>query len=108
MVLLRGEVKFAAIDAAAAEANELVAAVTGKIIRILALCLVADAAVDVTMQDDAASPVVLMGPFKDLSVGHLVLPYAVEGWGQTTSGKALDMLLGGATQVTGCLVYAEV
>ena len=107
MVVLRGEVKFAAIDEAAGAANELVAAVSGKSILVLAMALVADGAVDVTIQDDSGSPVVLMGPLKDLQVG-LVLPFADQGWFQTTAGQALDMLLGGATQVTGCLVYAEV
>jgi hypothetical protein len=107
-MVLAGEVKTVVVDAASAAANELVAAVTGKAIRILALALLSDAAVDVTIQDDSGSPVVLIGPLGDINKVSFVLPFSEEGWGQTTRGQALDMLLGGATQTTGVLVYAEV
>jgi hypothetical protein len=108
-MVLSGEVKTVVVDEAGSAANELVAAVSGKAIRILALALLSDSAVDVTIQDDTGGgAVVLIGPLGDINKVSFVLPFSEEGWGQTTRGQALDMLLGGATQTTGVLVYAEV
>lgn len=86
--------------------TELIAAVTGKSIRILALVISQTAKVVVTLQDDAGSPKVLMN-FDDITA-PLVVPFSEAGWGQTASGQALDIGVGGVSTVTGTLVYAEV
>jgi hypothetical protein len=102
-------VKRAAVSAAGAGDNTLVAAVTGKKIKVLALVLCAAAAVDVRLESGAGGTA-LTGVMS-LTAGdlRLVFPLAVPGyhWVETAAGALLNMELGGAVQVSGCIVYYE-
>lgn len=104
-----GPVKFAAISENTDAANELVEAVTSRKIRVLAIALMVAGAVNVTLQDDTGTPVVLIGLLPFAAAGDtFILPYNPCGWCETSSGQALDLLLSAAVAVTGCLVYQEV
>jgi hypothetical protein len=102
-------VKRAAVSTAALGDNTLVAAVTGKRIKVLALVLCAAAAVDVRLESGAGGTA-LTGVMS-LAAGdlRLVWPLAVPGyhWVETAAGALLNMELGGAVQVSGCIVYYE-
>jgi hypothetical protein len=102
-------VKRAAVSTAALGDNTLVAAVTGKRIKVLALVLCAAAAVDVRLESGAGGTA-LTGVMS-LTAGdlRLVWPLAVPGyhWVETAAGALLNMELGGAVQVSGCIVYYE-
>ena len=87
--------------------GEIVAAVAGKKIRILAVTFSSASAVALTLQDDAGTPNVLLGPFSDVTAGF-ALPYSEEGWQETASGQALDVVVGALVQSEVMVVYAEV
>ncbi len=106
--------KFAVIDENTVGPNQLVAGVTSpsnKKIRVLAYVMVgADAAAMVaTFQDDAGSPVKLTGPMTLAAEGGGgCAPFNPLGWFETTAGDDLDLLLGGAYQVSGHITYVEI
>ena len=89
---------------------EIVAASSGKKIRVLAL--IAQAA-DGTMQFESASTVIF-GPFRldaDGAAGSmspLVLPFLESGWFETTAGEALNIDLSATDLNTGTVIYAYV
>lgn len=99
--------KFAAISASGSGNNTLVAAVTGKKIRVLALALIANAAVNAKLQSGAGGTDIT-GLFYCAGNGGLVLPYNKVGWCQTAAATLLNLNLSGAVAVGGCLVYVEV
>jgi len=113
-------VKTAKAAITTATTTELVAAVSGKSIMIVGLFMAEGAAVDTTviLQDDAGSPVQLIGKTgaaialsKSGAVGAqtVVLPWNPGGWGKTTSGKALDCVSTGTTPDLFVLVqYVEI
>lgn len=103
-------IKRAAIAAASNGDNELVAAVTGKKLRLLALELTAAEAVNGKLQSDAgAGAVDLTGLHYFGATGPAwSLPYNAAGWCETASGKKLNLSLSAAKAVGGALVYAEV
>ncbi len=106
-------VKRAKIDAvsAAAAGNVLVAAVATKQICVLGICLVAASAVDVSFYSDAADVGTALSGVMSLAAGggFVIDPPADtrHHWMETVAGKALTMLLGGAVQVSGWLIYYE-
>jgi len=97
----------AAVSGATSGNNTLVAAVSGKKIKVLGLALVAAAAVDVRLESGAGGTA-LTGVMS-LTAGNLqwVLPPVEPGyaWVETVAGALLNMELGGAVQVSGCIVY---
>jgi hypothetical protein len=96
---------FAPIVASASGATTLVAAVSGKRIRVLALTLTANAAVNLKLQSHA-TPTDLSGLFYMAAQGDgVVLPFSPVGWCQTNVGEALDINLSAAVAVGGMLVY---
>lgn len=99
--------KFAAISAATSGNNTLVAAVTGKRIRVLAMALVANGSVNVKAQSGAGGTD-LTGLFYLVANGGFVLPYNKLGWFQTAAAALLNLNLSAAIAVGGCLVYVEV
>lgn len=101
------EAKFAAIDVAGSGDNTIVAAVTGKKIRVLALFLVASAAVTVRFESGAGGTA-LTGQMQLGANGVLVLPENANGWFQTAAAALLNLELSGAVSVDGGLVYLEV
>jgi hypothetical protein len=99
--------KFAAISASGSGNNTLVAAVTGKKIRVLAMALVANAAVNAKLQSSAGGTD-LTGLFYLAANGGFVLPYNPVGWCETVAAALLNLNLSGAVAVGGCLMYVEV
>ena len=100
-----------AIDTATAASNELVAAVTGKRVRVYGLWIQAAGTVTLTFEDDdgtnLAGAIVLNAretvawyPITDGKGSWL--PYLV-----TQQGDGFHMLLGGSVQVSGTLWYSQ-
>ena len=99
------------IDTATATSNELVAAVTGKRVRVYGLWIQAAGTVTLTFEDDdgtnLAGAIVLNAretvEWFPISNGQGEwLPYLV-----TQKGDGFHMLLGGAIQVSGTLWYSQ-
>lgn len=99
--------KFAVIDNATSGDNTLVAAVTGKKIRVHQLALIGSAAVTVRFES-GASGTALTGQMQFAANGGFVLPFSPMGWFETASDALLNMELNGATSVDGVLGYTEV
>lgn len=99
--------KFAAIAASSSGNNTLVAAVTGKKIRVLALYLVANGDVNAKFQS-AASGTDLTGLAYLVANAGFVLPFNPLGWFETTAAALLNLNLSGAVAVGGALTYVEV
>ncbi len=105
--MVGSELQYASVDAASSGDNTLVAAVAGKRIRVVSLFLVASGAVAVAFES-GASGTALTGQMNVGSKGNVVMPFNPEGWFQTVAGALLNMELGGATSVDGCLTYVLV
>ena len=105
--------KRAKIDCAsdAAAGNELVAAVVGKKICVMAACFMAATAVNATFYSGAADTgTALTGPMPLGDTGGFVCsPPAAAGmaWLATEVGQPLTLKLDAANQVSGFLVYFE-
>lgn len=99
--------KFAVISGATSGNNTLVAAVADKKIRVVALTAVAITAVTVRFES-GADGTALTGVMSIGATGGFVLPYNPVGWFETGTNTLLNMELGGAVQVSGCLTYVEV
>jgi hypothetical protein len=98
---------FANLTASSSGAQQLIAAVSSKKIRVLALALVANAAVNVKFQSHV-TPTDISGLYYCAQNGGFVLPFNPAGWFQTVSGEALDINLSGAVAVGGSIVYVTV
>lgn len=107
MAFVGSEPKYAVIDAATLGDNTIVAAVTGKKIRVLAAFIVASGAVTVRFES-GASGTALTGQMVMGANGTLALPLSSEGWFETAAGSLLNLELSAATSVDGCIVYVEV
>ena len=101
------QVKYAIIDAASSGDNTIVAAVTGKKIRVLSLFYLASGTVTVRFESGAGGTA-LTGQMQHTAQTGAVLGYNEEGWFETTSGALLNMELSGATSVDGSLSYIEI
>lgn len=103
------QIKRAAISAASSGDNTLVAAVTGKKIKVLSLILVAAGDVDVRLESGAGGTA-LTGVIELAAAGNgFVLPPSFPGyhWVETAAGSLLNLELSLAVQVSGCIVYYE-
>lgn len=103
--------KFAAIAAAAADVNTLVAAVAGKKIRVLALWIVAGAAGNIYFTSGAGGTVIAGGSTNTINLaanGGFVLPFSASGWLETEVGKLLNMNASSTGPFGGGVVYVEV
>jgi hypothetical protein len=98
----------AAVSGATSGNNTLVAAVTGKKIKVLSLVLVGAGAVNVRLESGAGGTA-LTGVMSLTANGDLkiVFPITEPGyhWVETAAGSLLNMELSGAVQVSGCIVY---
>lgn len=101
-------VKFAVIDAASSGDNTLVAAVTGKKIRVLSAVLVASNAVTVRFESGAGGTALTGQMVLTNPSDGFTLPFSPCGWFQTAAGSLLNLELSGAVSVDGCLTYIEV
>lgn len=100
-------VKYAVINAAGAGNNTLVAAVTGKKIRVLAFAMVSGGIVTATFQT-AAGGTALTGAIPMAANTQVTAPYSPDGHFETAASALLNLSLGGAVQVSGWLVYQEI
>lgn len=101
------QVKFASVSAASSGDNTLLSAVSGKRIRVLDYVLVGAGAVTAKFESSTSGPD-LSGAMT-LSTGVPNAPgFSPAGHFQTDAGALLNLVLGGAVQVSGYLVYQEV
>jgi hypothetical protein len=101
-------VKRAVIDKAGSGDNELVAAVTGKKIRVLAAFFTMTGTAVTIRFESGAGGTALTGQMTPAQGQTVVLPYNPHGWFETAAATALNLELGGAQSVDGGLVYIEV
>jgi hypothetical protein len=101
-------VKRAVIDKAGSGDNELVAAVTGKTIRVLAAFFTMTGTAVTIRFESGAGGTALTGQMTPAQGQTVVLPYNPHGWFETAAATALNLELGGAQSVDGGLVYIEV
>lgn len=100
--------KFVAIAAAGSGDNTLVAAVTGKKIRVLAgLVHMTGTAVTIRFES-GASGTALTGQMTPVAGTSIQLPFCPLGHFETAATTLLNLELGGAQAVAGWLVYIEV
>lgn len=85
-----------------ASSNELVAAVSGKKIRVTSYTLVSAGAVDATFEDGDGTD--LAGTFTMIT-GTPVTAYDPRGLFETPAGKSLNLLLGSGVLVAGHFNY---
>ena len=108
-VVAGSPLKRAIIDAASAGDNEVVAAVTGKKIRVHSLYLVNGHTATQTVRfESGAGGTALSGQMILGANGGLVLNDNEKGWFETAAGAALNLELAGGTTVDGGLTYSEV
>jgi len=105
--MVGSELQYAIIDAAESGDNTLVAAVSDKRIRVLSLFAVASGAVLVRFESDTGGTA-LTGQMSAAANGNIEMSFNPEGWFQTVAGELLNMELGSATSVDGCLTYVLV
>jgi hypothetical protein len=102
------QVKRAVVDHATIGDNTIVAAVTGKKIRVLS-CLLVMTGTAVTIRfESATGGTALTGQMQPSQGGGFVLPHNPVGWFETLSGELLNLELSGAQSVDGVIVYVEV
>ena len=99
--------KFVVVTASSSGVTNIIAAVSSKHLRVLALQLTANAAVNVKWQSHV-TPTDITGLAYLAANGGYVLPYNPLGWFQTVAGEALDINLSGAVAVGGSITYVEV
>ncbi len=107
MADVTSELQYAKIDAAGSGDNTLVAAVSGKKIRVMSLFAVASSAVTVAFES-GASGTALTGQMNVGANGSIVMPFNPDGWFETVAAALLNMELGGGVSVDGCLTYVLV
>ena len=101
------QVKYAVIDAALLGNNTLVAAVTGKKLRVISMFYMASGAVTAIFQSGAGGTA-LTGGLQHTAQTGMVLPDNEDGWFETAAGSLLNINLSGAVSVDGALSYIEV
>ena len=99
--------KFVAISAATSGNNTLLAAVSGKKIRVLSYTLVCTSAVTAKFQSGAGGTD-LTGAMPFGANGGVSVPFNPVGHFETGSAVLLNLVLGSAVQVSGHLCYVEV
>lgn len=102
-----GTVKYAVIDCASSGDNTLVAAVTGKKIRVIS-CMLISAGTVTTRFESGTGGTALTGQMNLIANTGYVLPYNPDGWFETASAALLNLELSAAISVDGCLTYVEV
>ena len=98
--------KFAAIDASTNGDNTIVAAVSGKKIRVLVYSLVCTLATTVRWKSGGATN--KSGPMAFAANGGISVPYCPVGHLETATTADLVLNLSAGNQVSGHLVYIEV
>ena len=105
---LNVEVKKVAIAASGSGDNTIVAAVTGKKIRVVSLFFICGGTVNVRFESGAGGTA-LTGVMPFIAQTGMVLPMNEDGWfADTAAGALLNMELSAAVSVAGSLSYIEV
>lgn len=94
----------AVIDNATSGDNTLIAAVTGKKIRVKSLFLIAADAVTIRFESGAAGTA-LTGQMVVAASGGFVLPYNGNGWFITAASALLNLELSGNVSADGAFTY---
>lgn len=94
----------AVIDAATSGNNTLVAAVSGKKIRVMSCFFICAGAVNVRFESGAGLTA-LTGQMNFPANGGISLPFNPGGWFETNAGELLNMELSDAVSVDGALTY---
>lgn len=106
--MAQSEAQYAVIDDATSGNNTIVAAVTGKKIRVLGYVLVAGGAVNARFESDADGTA-LTGVMTLAAAGDVIAPgYNPSGHFETVAGELLNLELSGAVSVDGHLTYVLV
>ena len=100
-------IKRAKIDAASSGDNTLVAAVTGKKIRVLAAFFTMTGTAVTIRFEAGAGGTALTGQMGPTAGQTIVLPFNPVGWFETSDATLLNMELSGSQSVDGALVYIE-
>ena len=107
----RGELlpfKYAVISASSSGNNTLVAAVTGKKIRVVAYNFMGAGAVNAKFQSGAGGTDLTGLKYLDAAGGGICAPYNPAGWFETAVATLLNLNLSTDIAVGGELVYVEV
>lgn len=102
-----GTIKYEVIDDASSGDNTIIAAVSGKKIRVMSAFLVAAGTVNVRFEDGAGGTA-LTGQMNLVANTGFTLPFNPEGWFETSVNTLLNLELSAAVSVDGCLTYTEV
>ena len=102
----RSRVKYAFLDATDSGDTELVAAVTGKKIRVLRCIFIATTAVTAKLRS-ATTPITAGFPL-GATAGFVMSSDDSYGWCETVAGQALNVNLGAAVATGVNVVYEEV
>lgn len=97
--------KAATIDGSASD-ETVVAAVSGKKIRVTSVFLMSGGTVNVKFQSTTATD--LTGQINLVANTGFVLPHNPDGWFETADGELLNFERSGVVQVGGALKYVEV
>lgn len=102
--------KFANIAVASSGDNTIISSVSGKKLRVVSVFALAAGDVDAYFVDGADNALCGDGSNAlDLTANSgFVLDFNPVGWFETASGQSLDLNLGGAIRVAGCITYIEV
>jgi hypothetical protein len=100
-------IKFSAINASTIGDNEIVAAVTGKKIRVLEIFFVCGAATTVRFESGAGGTA-LTGQMEFAANSGMGPGFSPYGKFETVSGESLSMELSAGNNIDGWLVYDEV
>lgn len=104
-------VKYAAIAGATNGHNNLIAAVTGKKIRVLALSIVAGASGNIYFESAQGGTVIWGGSSNKIQLAandHYLLPFSQAGWFETVAGQLLNMNASSTGPWSGGIVYVEI
>jgi hypothetical protein len=94
------------IPVAVSASGTLIAAVSGKMIRVIACALTSSGTVNVKFQSHVTGD--LTGLFYEIANTGFVLSPNTWGWFETVAGEALDISLSAGIPVGGVLTYVEV
>lgn len=102
---IQSDVQYAVVAAATLGDNTLVAAVTGKKIRVVSLALVASGGANSVRLESGAGGTALTGVMALAANGQLVWQYNPAGWCETAAAALLNLELSAALSVAGLLTY---
>lgn len=94
--------QFAVINASAS--GTVISAISGLIIRVIAMDLVTNNAVTIQWQT-STGPATISGPQSFAANGGIVRPFNQAGWFQTLAGDSLNITLSGGATVGGNITY---